>query len=176
MDMHRSVFGKLDSSPLKNHVDDVRAMKKNPNHKPEVESAMPAAGVGNWKNLNKAGNVGSTHDVPTYQRYAQYNQSTNYNQPMNDSELIESVRNKIVSRGARGINGIKRVFKIMDDNDSKTLDFNEFKKALNDFRIQVPSEEYQRIFGLFDTDRSGEINYDEFLRTIVVSSAHARET
>jgi hypothetical protein len=54
---------------------------------------------------------------------------------MNDQELLEAVRNKIVSRGARGINGIKRVFKIMDDNDSKTLDFNEFQKALNDYRI-----------------------------------------
>jgi Ca2+-binding EF-hand superfamily protein len=88
---------------------------------------------------------------------------------MNDQELVEAVRNKIVSRGARGINGIKRVFKIMDDNDSKTLDFNEFRKALNDFRISIPPEEYQRVFGLFDTDHSGEINYDEFLRAIVVS-------
>jgi Ca2+-binding EF-hand superfamily protein len=107
--------------------------------------------------------------VPAYQRYAQYNQATNYNQPLNDQELLEQVRNKIVSRGARGINGIKRVFKIMDDNDSKTLDFNEFQKALNDFRIAVPPEDYQRLFGLFDSDRSGEINYDEFLRAIVVS-------
>ena len=35
---------------------------------------------------------------------------------------MNEVREKIVSRGARGINGIKRVFKIMDDNNSKTLD------------------------------------------------------
>jgi hypothetical protein len=45
------------------------------------------------------------------------------------------VRNKIVARGARGINGIKRVFKIMDDNNSKTLDMQEFGKAMNDYRI-----------------------------------------
>jgi hypothetical protein len=35
---------------------------------------------------------------------------------------MEYVRQKIVSRGARGINGLKRVFKIMDDDDSKSLD------------------------------------------------------
>jgi hypothetical protein len=35
---------------------------------------------------------------------------------------MKEIRDKIIARGARGINGIKRVFKIMDDNDSKTLD------------------------------------------------------
>ena len=114
--------------------------------------------------------------MPTYQRYAQYNQATNYNKPLTDQELVEAVRNKIVSRGARGINGIMRVFKIMDDNDTKTLDFNEFRKALNDFRISIPPEEYQRVFGLFDTDHSGEINYDEFLKAMVVSYFDFRAT
>ena len=57
----------------------------------------------------------------------------------------------------------------MDDNNSKTLDFNEFQKALNDYRVNIPPDEYQRVFGLFDRDRNGEVNYDEFLRAIVVS-------
>ena len=35
---------------------------------------------------------------------------------------MNEVRSKIVSRGARGINGTKRVFKIMDDDNSKALD------------------------------------------------------
>ena len=35
---------------------------------------------------------------------------------------MNEVRSKIVSRGARGINGRKRVFKIMDDDNSKALD------------------------------------------------------
>lgn len=30
-----------------------------------------------------------------------------------------------------------RVFKIMDDNNSKTLDLSEFTKAINDYRIQI---------------------------------------
>lgn len=72
-----------------------------------------------------------------------------------------------MARGARGINGIKRVFKIMDDNDSKTLDVQEFTKALNEYRISVQASDVQKVFRLFDRDGNGEINYDEFLRSIV---------
>ena len=78
-----------------------------------------------------------------------------------------SLRQKVTSRGVRGINGIKRVFKIMDDNSSKTLDFGEFAKAMSDYRISTDQTEIQRIFHFFDRDGSGTINYDEFLRTVI---------
>ena len=80
---------------------------------------------------------------------------------------MTEVREKIISRGARGINGIKRVFKIMDDNESKTLDRQEFTKAMQDYRISTDQVEVAKIFKIFDRDGNGEINYDEFLRSIV---------
>jgi len=40
-------------------------------------------------------------------------------------------------RGARGILGMKRVFKIMDDDNSGYLDKQEFNKALKDYRVQT---------------------------------------
>ncbi len=43
-----------------------------------------------------------------------------------DEELIEYVRGKVIARGARGINGLRRVFKIMDDDGSKSLSRSEF--------------------------------------------------
>ena len=49
--------------------------------------------------------------------------------------MIENIRTKIASRGARGIAGIGKKFKIADDNNSKSLDKNEFEKAMNDFRM-----------------------------------------
>jgi Ca2+-binding EF-hand superfamily protein len=55
----------------------------------------------------------------------------------------------------------------MDDNDSKTLDRQEFQKAMQDYRISSDPQEVSRIFKMFDRDGNGEINYDEFLRTIV---------
>ena len=55
----------------------------------------------------------------------------------------------------------------MDDNQSKTLDFGEFSKAMLDYRITSEPEDVKKIFRIFDRDNNGEINYDEFLRSIV---------
>ena len=55
----------------------------------------------------------------------------------------------------------------MDDNNSKTLDYQEFTKALSEYRIQLDQKDLKKVFGIFDRDDNGEINYDEFLRTIV---------
>jgi hypothetical protein len=47
----------------------------------------------------------------------------------------------LASRGARGLIGLGRQFRIMDDNRSNTLDYYEFNKAIKDFRVDV--EEYE---------------------------------
>ena len=54
----------------------------------------------------------------------------------------------------------------MDDDNSKSLDKNEFRKAVNDFRIEIPNEYIDTIFQAFDLNRDGTIDYDEFLRII----------
>jgi hypothetical protein len=48
---------------------------------------------------------------------------------------LSHIQAKIAARGARGISGIGKKFKIADDNGNKTLDAGEFKKAMHDFRI-----------------------------------------
>ena len=83
-----------------------------------------------------------------------------------EQDIINFIRQKIAARGARGIMGIARKFKIADDNNSKTLDCNEFKKAMHDFRIGMTPAQVEFAFGVFDRDGSGEISYDEFLRSI----------
>ena len=44
--------------------------------------------------------------------------------------LVERFREKLKARGSRGIVGLGRQFKIMDDNGSGTLDPYEFNKAI----------------------------------------------
>jgi len=43
----------------------------------------------------------------------------------------------MAARGARGILGLRKVFKIMDDDNSGYLDQSEFNKALQDYRVSV---------------------------------------
>lgn len=81
-------------------------------------------------------------------------------------ELAQRVANRIRSRGARGIIGLARAFRIIDDNGNGQLDIQEFSKAMHDYRCSQDPAEIQAILDIFDADRSGHISYDEFLRTI----------
>ena len=94
----------------------------------------------------------------------------NSNMALGDKQLIEVFAQKLAGRGARGIVGLQRQFKIFDDDRSKDLNQYEFTKAIKDFRIPIMEKDIDRLFNLFDRDRSGAMNYDEFLRGVRVSS------
>jgi len=81
-------------------------------------------------------------------------------------ELCEAFRRKLASRGGRGMIGLQRQFKIMDDDNSKSLDVSEFQKAVKDFRVNIPEGDVKRLFKAIDRDGSGTIDYDEFLRKV----------
>lgn len=54
----------------------------------------------------------------------------------------------------------------MDDNNNKTLEPEEFAKAIKDFRIEIPENDIARVFNAFDRDGSGNVDYDELLRIV----------
>lgn len=81
-------------------------------------------------------------------------------------ELAEAMKQKLATRGARGFIGLQRQFKIMDDNNSRSLDKYEFSKACSDYMLGFTEGEMQRLFGYFDYDHSGLIDFDEFVRAI----------
>merc|ERR1712139_610910 len=61
-------------------------------------------------------------------------------------ELAEVLKTKLVSRGARGFIGLQRQFKIMDDNNSRSLDKYEFTKAMTDYMLGFTEGEIQKLF------------------------------
>ena len=81
--------------------------------------------------------------------------------------LVERFRNKLKARGSRGLVGLARQFKIMDDNGSGTLDPYEFNKAISDFGIDIDQKDQMTLFKCFDYDGNGEIDFNEFIRVIV---------
>jgi Ca2+-binding EF-hand superfamily protein len=54
----------------------------------------------------------------------------------------------------------------MDDDNSKSVDMNEFKKAIYDYRIDIHEGDLDVIFGAIDRNGNGTIDYEEFLRAI----------
>ena len=85
----------------------------------------------------------------------------------NEAAILEHIQNKVKNRGPRGISSLGKKFKIADDNRSMTLDKEEFAKAMHDFRMGLNKKQVDTAWGIFDRDGSGEVSYDEFLRTIV---------
>jgi hypothetical protein len=83
-----------------------------------------------------------------------------------EAQLLQLFREKLAARGARGLTGLAKQFKIADDDRSHDLDMYEFKKAVKDFRVGLNDSDSERLFRIFDRDGSGRINYDEFLRGV----------
>ena len=83
--------------------------------------------------------------------------------------LIEKVRNTLAKRGATGVLGMGRLFRIMDDDDSKSLSMPEFKKAMRESSLVLQDKELSYLFKLFDTDANGSISFNEFMYILRVS-------
>lgn len=80
--------------------------------------------------------------------------------------MVERLRTKLASRGARGIIGLGKQFRIMDDNNSRSLDLYEFTKAVKDYMLGFSDGEIKTLYNYFDVDRSGSVDYDEFIRSL----------
>jgi len=80
-----------------------------------------------------------------------------------------------LSRGASGIKGLGRTFRIFDDDGSKSLNFSEFKKGLRDYGLHLEPDEVKEIFDAFDKDHSGQLDFDEFLIALRPPMSKARK-
>ena len=93
--------------------------------------------------------------------YYQFEQSENI--PVNDISPIDIFRTAIKKRGIRGIMAMRRAFMIADENDTKTLSLPEFIKFCHDYRMPITGKEINILFDEFDTNKTGQINYEEFI-------------
>jgi hypothetical protein len=86
--------------------------------------------------------------------------------------IVRKIRASLAERGARGIVGLQKKFKIMDDDNSKTLTLVEFKKGVTECGIALTDVELQMLFSFFDRDGDKCISFEEFLGALRVSSSY----
>ncbi|KAG8463970.1 hypothetical protein KFE25_000138 [Diacronema lutheri] len=87
-------------------------------------------------------------------------------QPQHADELLERMRAQLKARGAVGIHGLARNFRILDRNRSGSLDESEFLRLVQLCRLELSDADVHLLFGAFDVNRSGLIDYEEFLRQV----------
>ncbi|XP_045160218.1 calcyphosin-like protein isoform X3 [Mercenaria mercenaria] len=88
---------------------------------------------------------------------------------------VEKLRLRCLARGASGIKGLGRTFKIMDDDESRALEFKEFEKGVREYGLTMEKDELQELFTILDKDGSGSIDFDEFLKALRPPMSNARK-
>merc|ERR1712048_128179 len=85
--------------------------------------------------------------------------------PKKNLELImETIRTKCAQKGGGNPKQVaKQTFKFFDSNNSGSIDYKEFGKAMESFAPNLNEKELTTFFGMFDGDNSGEIEYKELI-------------
>lgn len=80
---------------------------------------------------------------------------------------LERLKRELKSKGANGMLGLMRQFKLADDDASKSLSQVEFAKAIKLYGLDLTEAELVELFNKFDEDKGGYIEYEEFARQIM---------
>ena len=141
---------------------------------------------------NKNDNNNYNNDDYNYRKPYQYQagQSQSQSQNQNKNQIfyqknisqaegesaLNTLKDIIKKRGSRGILGMRRCFMIFDDDNSKTLTFDNFNKYINNFLIPLSRNQVISLFKLYDKQNLGEINYDSLINDIVGKFSESRKS
>eukprot|EP00742_Colponemidia_sp_Colp-10_P002262 GILJ01002416.1.p1 GENE.GILJ01002416.1~~GILJ01002416.1.p1 ORF type:complete len:691 (-),score=124.49 GILJ01002416.1:1155-3227(-) len=78
--------------------------------------------------------------------------------------LEQKFRDALLKRGVTGIFSLGRMFRIMTNGGSRSLNKTDFKIACKEFNTDLSDREAEVLFGEFDRSRDGQMDYNEFLR------------
>ena len=78
-------------------------------------------------------------------------------------QLIETIRQQCLAKGLSGIKGLCVLFRGMDTDYSQFLTFDEFNKGMRGYNISLSEDELKAVFMFVDRDKSGTVDFREFL-------------
>lgn len=87
----------------------------------------------------------------------------------NDLSPLELLRAYVLSQGVTGIKTLATCFKRIDKNGDRRIDFKEFQQGLKQDGIIVEENLERECFDEMDTDKTGELSFDEFLVALRVT-------
>ena len=105
-------------------------------------------------------------EIPAKNEIVVENEEKNILKLNNPEEILNLMKDVLNERGVQGICSIARNFRIIDENNSQTIDFDEFKQVCNMYNFGLDDKQLKMVFGNFDSENIGEIDYDEFIRTL----------
>lgn len=80
--------------------------------------------------------------------------------------ILMKLRNLLARRGIENLIGMERDFRELDTENVQAINYNTFKKACNQFNLELTDQEMRDLFDTFDREGTGVINYDEFIRVL----------
>lgn len=99
---------------------------------------------------NRVANYGTwAEDLKAQRAAAQQAAEESDDDDTEQDPLMARLKAQLVARGATGIVGLARLFKIMDDDGSNTLSFPEFKKAMRECKVVLSEVELVVLFKRF---------------------------
>lgn len=80
--------------------------------------------------------------------------------------LLGRIRTQLKARGAVGLQGLAKNFRILDRNRSGFLDEEEFMRLIQMCQLQLSDAEVRQLFKSIDENGSGSVDMEEFLRSV----------
>jgi Ca2+-binding EF-hand superfamily protein len=87
-----------------------------------------------------------------------------------ENQLLLKFRAAMMARGASSIKNFSRFFLLADKTDkgNPSLDLVEFTRGVQMYNLSFSAAEIKELFGLFDKDQSGTMDFNEFLEAVRV--------
>jgi len=86
--------------------------------------------------------------------------------PLDVNDYLVLIRRKILDKGPYGFHVLLNHFRKIDIHKTGGLDKDDFKWGLRNQGIILSTQELDTVFGAFDNQRKGAIDYQEFLRVL----------
>merc|ERR1712144_32095 len=91
-------------------------------------------------------------------------------------KLEHDIRVKIEQRTSGGPFALRKAFKYFDRDGSGSIDPDEFYAAMDFFGLQFTEDQVLGLFGTYDDDRSGSLEYYEFVEKLLDEGVSAAKS